>query len=104
MACNKQKINKHDKFSIFKSCLEMVMGGILKADNYLYYKYGLFMGMEDKSLSRHYPAYTNMITRSLSVHKNSIPHFLQKLKKNNQGMWALGVVQVLDTSSNVQKR
>ena len=34
MACNKQKINKHDKFSIFKSCLEMVIGGILKADNY----------------------------------------------------------------------
>ena len=62
MACNKQKINKHDKFSIFKSCLEMVMGGILKADNYLYYKYGLFMGMEDKSLSRHYPAYTDMIS------------------------------------------
>ena len=104
MACNKQKINKHDKFTIFKSCLEMVMGGILKADNYLYYKYGLFMGMEDKSLSRHYPAYTDMITRSLSVHKNSIPHFLQKLKKNNQGMWALGVVQVPDTSSNAQKR
>ena len=24
-------------------------GGILKADNYLYYKYGLFMGMEDKA-------------------------------------------------------
>ena len=38
MACNKQKINKHDKFGIFKSCLEMVMSGILKADNYLYYK------------------------------------------------------------------
>ena len=84
MACNKQKINKHDKFSIFKSCLEMVMGGILKADNYLYYKYGLFMGMEDKSLSRHYPAYTDMITRSLSAHKNSIPHFLQKLKKQSR--------------------
>ena len=41
------------------------MGGILKADNYLYYKYGLFMGMEDKSLTRHYPAYTDMITHSL---------------------------------------
>ena len=104
MACNKQKINKHDKFSIFKSCLEMVMGGILKADNYLYYKYGLFMGMEVKSLSRHYPAYTNTITCPLSAHKNSIPHFLKKLKKNNQGMWALGVVQVLDMSSNAQKR
>ena len=91
MACNKQKINKHDKFSIFKSCLEMVMGGILKADNYLYYKYGLFMGMEDKSLSRHYPAYTDMITHSLSAHKNSIPHFLQKLKKTIKacGHWAL---------------
>ena len=91
MACNKQKINKHDKFSIFKSCLEMVMGGILKADNYLYYKYGLFMGMEDKSLSRHYPAYTDMITCSLSAHKNSIPHFLQKLKKTIKacGHWAL---------------
>ena len=91
MACNKQKINKQDKFSIFKSCLEMVMGGILKADNYLYYKYGLFMGMEDKSLSRHYPAYTDMITCSLSAHKNSIPHFLQKLKKTIKacGHWAL---------------
>ena len=48
MACNKQKINKHDNFGIFKSGLEMVMSGILKADNYLYYKYGLFMGMEEK--------------------------------------------------------
>ena len=103
MACNKQKINKHDKFDIFESCLEMVMGGILKADNYLYYKYGLFMGMEDKSLSRHYPCHTDMITSSLSAHKHSIPHFLQKLKKNNQGMWALGAIQVLDTS-NAQKR
>ena len=103
MACNKQKINKHDKFSIFKSGLEMVMSGILKADNYLYYKYGLFMGMEDKRLSRHYPCHTDTITCSLSAHKHSIPHFLQKLKKNNQGMWALGAVQVLDMS-NVQKR
>ena len=91
MACNKQKINKHDKFSIFKSCLEMVMSGILKADNYLYYKYGLFMEMEDKSLSRHYPCHTDMITRSLSAHKHSIPHFLQKLKKTIKacGHWGL---------------
>ena len=44
MACNKQKITKYDKFSIFKSGLEMVMSGILKDDNYLYYKYGLFYG------------------------------------------------------------
>ena len=48
MACNKQKITKHDRFGIFKSGLEMVMSRILKDDNYLYYKYGLFMGMEDK--------------------------------------------------------
>ena len=48
MACNKQKITKHDKFGIFRSGLEMAMSGILKDDNYLYYKYGLFMGMEDK--------------------------------------------------------
>ena len=48
MVCNKQKITKHDRFDIFKSRLEMVMSGILKDDNYLYYKYGLFMGMEDK--------------------------------------------------------
>ena len=48
MACNKQKITKHDRFDIFKSSLEMVMSRILKDDNYLYYKYGLFMGMEDK--------------------------------------------------------
>ena len=91
MACNKQKINKHDKFSIFKSCLEMVMSGILKAENYLYYKYGLFMGMEDKRLSHHYPCHTDMITRSLSAHKHSIPHFLQKLKKTIKacGHWGL---------------
>ena len=49
MACNKQKITKHDRLSIFRSGLEMVMSGILKDDNYLYYKYGLLMGMEDKS-------------------------------------------------------
>ena len=91
MACNKQKINKHDKFSIFESCLEMVISGILKADNYLYYKYGLFMGMEDKSLSRHYPCHTDMITSSLSAHKHSILHFLQKLKKTIKacGHWGL---------------
>ena len=102
MACNKQKINKHDKFSIFKSCLEMVMSGILKADNYLYYKYGLFMGMEDKSLSHHYPCHTDMIMRSLSAHKQH-PAFPPETEKNNQGMWAPGAVQVLDTS-NAQKR
>ena len=50
MTCNKQKITKHDRFSIFISSLEIVMSGILKDDNYLYYKYGLFMGMEDKRL------------------------------------------------------
>ena len=86
MACNKQKITKHDRFGIFRNHLEMMMSGILKDDNYLYYKYGLFMGMEDKSLSRHYPYHTDMITYSLSAHKHNIPHFLQKLKKNNQGM------------------
>ena len=80
MACNKQKITKHDRFDIFKGSLEMVMSGILKDDNYLYYKYGLFMGMEDKRLSHHYPCHTDMITYSLSAHKH-IPHFLEKLKK-----------------------
>ena len=80
MACNKQKITKHDKFGIFRSGLEMVMSGILKDDNYLYYKYGLFMGMEDKRLSHHYPCHTDMIMCSLSAHKH-IPHFLEKLKK-----------------------
>ena len=91
MACNKQKIIKHDRFSIFRSGLEMVMSGILKDDNYLYYKYGLFMGMEDKSLSHHYPYHTDMITHSLSTHKHSIPHFLQKLKKTIKacGHWGL---------------
>ena len=81
MACNKQKITKHDRFGIFRSGLEMVMSGILKDDNYLYYKYGLFMGMEDKRLSCHYPCHTDMITYSLSAHKHNIPHLLQKLKK-----------------------
>ena len=81
MACNKQQITKHDRFGIFRSGLEMVMSGILKDDNYLYYKYGLFMGMEDKRLSRHYPCHTDMITYSLSAHKHNILHFLEKLKK-----------------------
>ena len=80
MTCNKQKITKHDRFGIFRS-LKIVMSGILKGDNYLYYKYGLFMGMEDKRLSHHYPCHTNMITYSLSAHEHSIPHFLKKLKK-----------------------
>ena len=63
------------------------------------------MGMEDKRLSHHYPYHTDMITYSLSAHKDSILHFLQKLKKNNQGMWALGAVQVLDMCNvHVQKR
>ena len=70
MACNKPKITKHDRFNIFnKSSLEMVMSGILKDDNYLYYKYGLFMGMEDKRLSHHYPCHTDMIMYFLSAHK-----------------------------------
>ena len=70
MTCNKQKITKHDRFGIFRSSLEIVMCGILKDDNYLYYKYG----------------HTDMITYSLSAHKHNIPHFLEKLKKNNQDM------------------
>ena len=103
MACDKQtKITKHDRFGIFRSRLEMLMSGILKDDAYLYYKYGLFMGMEDKSLSRHYPCHSEMITCSLSAHKQH-PAFPQETEKNNQGMWALGAVQVLDTC-NVQKR
>ena len=69
MACNKQNITKHDRFSIFRSSLEMVMSRILKDDNYFYYKYGLFMGMEDKRLSRHYPCHTDMI-RILFLHTN----------------------------------
>ena len=91
MACNKQKITKHDRFGIFRSRLEMVMSGILKDDNYLYYKYGLFMGVEDKRLSHHYPCHTYMIPCSLSAHKHSIPHFLQKLKKTIKacGHWGL---------------
>ena len=81
MTCNKQKITKHDRLDIFRSSLEIVMSGILKDDNYLYYRYGLFMGMEDKKLSHHYPRHTYMIMYSLSVHEHSIPHFLKKLKK-----------------------
>ena len=84
MTCNKQKITKHDRFGIFRSSLEIVMSGILKDDNYLYYKYDLFMGMEDKRLSHHYPCHTDMITYSLSAHKHSIPHFLEKLKKQSR--------------------
>ena len=91
MACNKQNITKHDRFGIFRSGLEMVMSGILKDDNYLYYKYGLFMGMQDKSLSHHYPCHTDMIMYSLSAHKHSILHFLEKLKKTIKacGHWGL---------------
>ena len=37
MACDKQKITKHDRFGIFRSLSEMAMSGILKDDNYLYY-------------------------------------------------------------------
>ena len=80
MTCNKQKITKHDRFSIFRSSLEIVMSRILKGDNYLYYKYGLFMGIY-KRLSHHYPCHTDLITYSLSAHQYSIPHFLKKLKK-----------------------
>ena len=92
MACDKQtKITKHDRFAIFRSHLDMVMSRILKDDAYLYYKYGLFMGMEDKSLSRNYPCHSKMITCSLSAHKHSVPHFLQKLKKTIKacGHWGL---------------
>ena len=81
MTCNKQKITKHDRFGIFRSSLEIVMSGILKDDSYLHYKYGLFMGMEDKRLSHHYPCHTNLTTYSLSAHQYSIPHFLKKLTK-----------------------
>ena len=81
MTCNKQKIPKHDRFGIFRSSLKIVMSRILKDDNYLYYKYGLFMGMKDKRLSHHYPCHTDMIMYSLSAHEHSIPPFLKKLKK-----------------------
>ena len=81
MTCNKQKITKHDTLSIFRNNLEMVMSRILKDDNYLYYKYGLFVGMEDKRLSHHYPCHSDLITYSLSAHKHNLPNFLKKLKK-----------------------
>ena len=86
MTCNKQKITKHERFDIFISSLKIVMSRILKDDDYLYYKYGLFMGMEDKRLREHYPSHTDIIMYSLSAHEHSIPHFLKKLKKNNQDM------------------
>ena len=57
------------------------MSGILKDDNYLYYKYGLFMGMEDKRLSHHYPCHSDLIKYSLAAHEHSLTHFLEKLKK-----------------------
>ena len=81
MTCSKQKITKHVRFDMFRSSLEKVMSRILKDDNYLYYKYDLFIGMEDKKLRDHYPCHTDMITYSFSAHKHSIPHFLKKLKK-----------------------
>ena len=86
MTCHKQKITKHDRFSIFRSSLERVTSGILKDENYLYYKYGLIMGTKDKRLSHHYPCHSDLITYSLSAHKHSLPNFLKKLKKNDQDM------------------
>ena len=80
MTCNKKEITKHDRFTIFSS-LEMVMSRILKDDNYLYYKYGLFMGMEDRRLSHHYLCHSDLITYSLTAHEHSLAHFLEKLKK-----------------------
>ena len=80
MTFNKKEITKHDRFGIFSS-LEMVMSRILKDDNYLYYKYGLFMGIEDKRLSHHYPCHSDLIMYSLAAHKHSLTHFLEKLKK-----------------------
>ena len=81
MTCNKKEITKHDRFAIFRSSLEMVMRGILKDDNYLYYKYSLFMGMEDKRLSHHYPCHSDLIRYSLAAHEHSLTYFLEKLKK-----------------------
>ena len=95
MTCNKQKITKHDRFNIFRSSLKIVMSGILKDDNYLYYKSGLFMGMEDKRLRDHYPSCTDMITYSLSAHEHSIPHFLEKLKKTIKICEHLGLYKYL---------
>ena len=80
MTCNK-KIIKHDRFGIFRSSLEMVISGILKDDNYVHYKYGLFMGMEDKRLSHHYPCHSDLIKYSLAAHKHNLTHFIEKLKK-----------------------
>ena len=81
MTCNKKEITTDDRFGIFKSSLGMVMSRILKDDNYLYYKYGLFMGMEDKRLSHHYPCHNDLIKYSLAAYKHSLTHFLKKLKK-----------------------
>ena len=39
------------------------------------------MGMEDKSLSHHYPCHSDLTTYSLAVHEHSLTHFLKKLKK-----------------------
>ena len=57
------------------------MSRILKDDNYLYYKYGLFIGMEDKRLSHHYPCHSDLIRYSVAAHERSLTHFLEKLKK-----------------------
>ena len=81
MTCNKKDRTKHGRFGIFKSSLGLVMSGILKDDNYLYYKYGLFIGMEDKRLSHHYPCYSDLIKYSLAAHEHSLKHFFEKLKK-----------------------
>ena len=75
------KVTKHDRFGIFRSSLKMVMSGILKDDNYLYYKYGPFVGMEDKRLSHHYSRHSDLIMYSLSAQEHSLPNFLKKLKK-----------------------
>ena len=58
----------------------MVMSRILKDDNYLYYKYGLFMGIEDKRLSHHYPCHSDLIMYSPAAHEHSLTHFFEKLK------------------------
>ena len=81
MTCNQKEITKHDRFTIFRSSLEIVMSRILKDDNYLCYKYGLSMGMEDKRLSHHYPCHSDLIMYSLAAHEHSLAHFLKKLKK-----------------------
>ena len=81
MTCNKKEITKHDRFGIFRSSLEMVMSRILKDNNYLYHRYGHFMGMEDKRLSHHCPCHSDLIMYSLAAHEQSLAHFLKKLKK-----------------------